>query len=370
VTTTPTSSIWSCSGTSLGAGRPGRSRRGGARAARGRRERRRVRARRPQQHRHGTPRGGARGRDPETGVETYSPTLRLWPDATPRTVGGHSTWPTTSISRRSSAGSTRPPSAARLTSRASSSTSTSSLRTRFSARTENDGWTCRRTTVAVRAWPTRRSTSRPTVNYLAVKLSHDLSDGDNALYRVGDGSQTVDHYLVCTRETVLNDDLRTPTTARSSSSRTGSCSGTTTRARTTWSSTTRRSSIWLRPEGPRTSPGRPHCNEEADDEQCWTAGKVDLEDRGHLNPVQTTGTKDCFERARCGLTSTANSGCTNVHTYKHYIIQRQAMTLELTEMFIQVVGTSPVIQALAGGYHHCPNESLRCVAHSRLARSV
>jgi len=47
------------------------------------------------------------------------------------------------------------------------------------------------------------------VNYLAVKLSHDLSDGDNALYRVGDGSQTVDHYLVCTRETVLNDDLRT-----------------------------------------------------------------------------------------------------------------------------------------------------------------
>jgi len=26
---------------------------------------------------------GARGRDPETGVETYSPTLRLWPDATP-----------------------------------------------------------------------------------------------------------------------------------------------------------------------------------------------------------------------------------------------------------------------------------------------
>jgi len=31
------------------------------------------------------------------------------------------------------------------------------------------------------------------------------------------------------------------------------------------------------PWGPRTSPGRPHCNEEADDEQCWTAGKVDLE---------------------------------------------------------------------------------------------
>ncbi|WP_435160052.1 small ribosomal subunit Rsm22 family protein [Halorubrum sp. SY-15] len=47
------------------------------------------------------------------------------------------------------------------------------------------------------------------VNLLAVKLSHDLSDGKNAVYRVGDGSQTVDHYLVCTRETALNRDLRT-----------------------------------------------------------------------------------------------------------------------------------------------------------------
>ena len=46
------------------------------------------------------------------------------------------------------------------------------------------------------------------VNLLAVKLSHNLSDGDNAVYRVGDGSQSVDHYLVCTRETTLNRDLR------------------------------------------------------------------------------------------------------------------------------------------------------------------
>ncbi|SFR44714.1 small ribosomal subunit Rsm22 family protein [Halorubrum sodomense] len=46
------------------------------------------------------------------------------------------------------------------------------------------------------------------VNLLAVKLSHDLSEGDNALYRVGDGSQATDHYFVCTRETALNRDLR------------------------------------------------------------------------------------------------------------------------------------------------------------------
>ena len=46
------------------------------------------------------------------------------------------------------------------------------------------------------------------VNLLAVKLGHDLSEGDNAVYRVGDGSQSIDHYLVNTRETTLNRDLR------------------------------------------------------------------------------------------------------------------------------------------------------------------
>jgi len=83
VTTTPTSSIWSCSGTSSSElddpvavveAALGRLADDGSVVA--------FAPRRPQ-HRHGTPRGGARGRDPETGVETYSPTLRLWPDATP-----------------------------------------------------------------------------------------------------------------------------------------------------------------------------------------------------------------------------------------------------------------------------------------------
>ncbi|GAB6878510.1 class I SAM-dependent methyltransferase [Halorubrum gandharaense] len=46
------------------------------------------------------------------------------------------------------------------------------------------------------------------VNLLAVKLSHDLSDGGNPLYKIGDGSQQLEHYLVCTRETSLNEDLR------------------------------------------------------------------------------------------------------------------------------------------------------------------
>ncbi len=47
------------------------------------------------------------------------------------------------------------------------------------------------------------------IDLLAVKLSRDLSDGGNPLFRVGDGSQTVDHYAVLTRETSLNDALRT-----------------------------------------------------------------------------------------------------------------------------------------------------------------
>mgnify|MGYP006274467859 FL=1 len=48
------------------------------------------------------------------------------------------------------------------------------------------------------------------IKAIAVKLSHDLTDHDDAnpLYKVGDGSQTIDHYAVLTNETALNDDLR------------------------------------------------------------------------------------------------------------------------------------------------------------------
>ncbi|MGM0606137.1 MAG: SAM-dependent methyltransferase, partial [Halobacteriota archaeon] len=48
------------------------------------------------------------------------------------------------------------------------------------------------------------------VNLLAVKLSHDLSDGDrrhNAVFKVGDGSERVEQFAVLTRETALNADL-------------------------------------------------------------------------------------------------------------------------------------------------------------------
>ena len=45
------------------------------------------------------------------------------------------------------------------------------------------------------------------IDCLAVKLSHSLSEG-NPLFLLGDGSQSVDHYAVLTRETALNRALR------------------------------------------------------------------------------------------------------------------------------------------------------------------
>ena len=45
------------------------------------------------------------------------------------------------------------------------------------------------------------------IDLLAVKLSHDLSDGDNAVFKIGDGSQTTDHYAVVTKQSGLNRAL-------------------------------------------------------------------------------------------------------------------------------------------------------------------
>ncbi|MEF8829613.1 MAG: class I SAM-dependent methyltransferase [Haloarcula sp.] len=49
------------------------------------------------------------------------------------------------------------------------------------------------------------------VNFLGVKLSHDLAEreGANPLYLLGDGSQKVDHFAVLTEASILNEDLRT-----------------------------------------------------------------------------------------------------------------------------------------------------------------
>jgi hypothetical protein len=47
------------------------------------------------------------------------------------------------------------------------------------------------------------------VDLVAIKLSRDLSEGGSPLFRVGDGSQSVGHYAVLTRETTLNRHLAT-----------------------------------------------------------------------------------------------------------------------------------------------------------------
>ncbi|MGM0591214.1 MAG: small ribosomal subunit Rsm22 family protein [Halobacteriota archaeon] len=46
------------------------------------------------------------------------------------------------------------------------------------------------------------------VDLLAVKLSHDLSERGNPLFKIGDGSESVEHYAVITKHSMLNDDLK------------------------------------------------------------------------------------------------------------------------------------------------------------------
>jgi SAM-dependent methyltransferase len=47
------------------------------------------------------------------------------------------------------------------------------------------------------------------VDLVGIKLSGDLSEEGNSLYLVGDGSEQVDHFAVCTRPSSLNRALRT-----------------------------------------------------------------------------------------------------------------------------------------------------------------
>ncbi|MGQ3330316.1 small ribosomal subunit Rsm22 family protein [Halorubrum sp. FL23] len=146
---------------------------------------------------------------PESGVETYAPTLRLWPNATP-SDGGWSFDVADDLDV--------PAFQRRLDEAADRGSGDEpgefvNVDVQFAyAILRPDGK--RRVDVQASADRCARMADSEEhvtdrVNLLAVKLSHDLSAGGNALYRVGDGSQTVDHYLVCTRETVLNDDLRT-----------------------------------------------------------------------------------------------------------------------------------------------------------------
>ena len=150
----------------------------------------------------------AAGGDPGRDAEIYAPTLRLWPDAVPTDPG----W-----SFDVAADLSVPPFQRRLDEAADRGPTDEpgefvNVDVQFAySILRPDGR--RRVDVEASAERCARMADSDDhvtdrVNHLAVKLSHDLSGGDNALYRVGDGSQTADHYLVCTRETALNRDLR------------------------------------------------------------------------------------------------------------------------------------------------------------------
>ena len=145
---------------------------------------------------------------PGSGVDVYSPTLRLWPDATPTDRG----W---SFDVR--ADLDVPPFQRRLDEAADRGPTDEpgefhNVDVQFAySILRTDG--ARRVDITASAERCARMADSEAhvtdrVNLLAVKLSHDLSEGDNAVYRVGDGSQSIDHYLVNTRETELNRDLR------------------------------------------------------------------------------------------------------------------------------------------------------------------
>ena len=141
-------------------------------------------------------------------VTVYGPDLRLWPDAAPSDRGwSFDERPPLDVpgfQRRLDDAESRGP-----TDEPGTFTNTS---VRFSyAVLRTDG----RRRVDVRADPDRHArmadserhvTNR--VNLLAVKLSRDLSDaGANPLFKVGDGSEELEHYAVVTRESALNRAL-------------------------------------------------------------------------------------------------------------------------------------------------------------------
>jgi SAM-dependent methyltransferase len=145
----------------------------------------------------------------ESAPSVYAPTLRLWPDATPDDQGWsfdvREDLAVPAFQRQLDAAATRaaddePGEFVNVDVQFAYSILRPDGERRVDVRARADR--CARMADA-KSHVTNR------VNLLAVKLSHNLSDGKNAVYRVGDGSQTVDVYLVCTRETTLNRDLRT-----------------------------------------------------------------------------------------------------------------------------------------------------------------
>ena len=137
-----------------------------------------------------------------TGVTVYAPTLRLWPGSEPSDRG----WSFDERPRIEA------PAVQRRLDDAGSTPGTFRNETvKFSyALLRTDG----ERRVDVRADPARharmadmeRHVTRR-IDLLAVKLSRDLSDSGNRLFKIGDGSERVEQYAVVTRASTLNRSL-------------------------------------------------------------------------------------------------------------------------------------------------------------------
>ncbi|GAB3318861.1 small ribosomal subunit Rsm22 family protein [Haloplanus salinarum] len=133
----------------------------------------------------------------------YAPTLRLWPGAAPSDRG----W---SFDERPPVGAPRPQ--RRLDDAGTDAGTFTNETVKFSYTLLRRDGTRR---VDVRADAARHArmadmerhvTER--IDLLAVKLSRNLADDGNPLFKVGDGSERLEHYAVLTRESGLNRPLR------------------------------------------------------------------------------------------------------------------------------------------------------------------
>ncbi|WP_435069911.1 small ribosomal subunit Rsm22 family protein [Haloplanus sp. C73] len=132
----------------------------------------------------------------------YAPTLRLWPGMEPSDRG----W---SFDERPQIAA--PAVQRRLDDAGGEPGTFRNERVKFShVHLRTDG--TRR--VDVRADPSRHARMADMENHvtdridlLAVKLSRNLAEGGNPLYKIGDGSERLEHYAVVTRESGLNREL-------------------------------------------------------------------------------------------------------------------------------------------------------------------
>lgn len=139
---------------------------------------------------------------PEGDVTVYSPTLRLWPGEAPTDRG----WSfdrgedvdSPGFQQRLADASDEPAAFVNETVKFSYAILRTDGVRRFDVTADPDRH-------AKMAETDRHVTNR--IDLLAVKLSHDLAEGDNQLFKVSDGSEQVEHYAVLTRASGLNRAL-------------------------------------------------------------------------------------------------------------------------------------------------------------------